>query len=218
MLDGFASRLLAAVLLGPLPHVRATTAWRRRRCERHAWNAHLDRTMIPIWTTRPAEDARARTGRCKSFATITLRRKLRTRDSGSHCRPSSESRWPGPSAWRCTRLPTPTLLPFGPDFQDLLSALSAAEARFLIVGGGSRDISRRLTVTLAVMSQPRAVSAARQRKSELVLHHPNQLQRHPRPHRRDLDADEAMMIGHRWRYSEDRAIQFCSGDPPSAST
>ena len=32
-------------------------------------------------------------------------------------------------------MPTPTLLPFGPDFHDLLSALSAAEARFLIVGG-----------------------------------------------------------------------------------
>ncbi len=32
-------------------------------------------------------------------------------------------------------MPTPTLLPLSPDFVDLLSALSEAEARFLIVGG-----------------------------------------------------------------------------------
>jgi hypothetical protein len=32
-------------------------------------------------------------------------------------------------------LPIPTLLPLSPDFRDLLSELSAAEARFLVVGG-----------------------------------------------------------------------------------
>lgn len=32
-------------------------------------------------------------------------------------------------------MPTPTLLPLGPDFRDLLCELSAADVRFLIVGG-----------------------------------------------------------------------------------
>lgn len=90
---------------------------------------------IQGWTTRQRGESREQAGRPEYFATIRKARPPRMHASGCGFPLPNASAPPGRSAWRCTPLPTPTLLPFSQDFRDLLSALSAAEARFLIVGG-----------------------------------------------------------------------------------